>query len=170
MWVTVRPPGLFQVSLAHINYAVIFMVLILTLISNSSSLLSKPLETVPSAPTTIGNTITFMFHSFFKLSSKIQVFVYVFAFFIFNLWFAEKAKTSYFLILGLVFWIVMLSCSYFDDFTTKHNLVIFFFWGSLCWWSAAFSVGCPLSWGCRIHQLHLCRGVRPTQWVSCIWH
>ena len=26
------------------------------------------------------------------------------------------------------------------------------------------------AWGCRIHQLLLCRGVRPPQRVSCIWH
>ena len=27
---------------------------------------------------------------------------------------------------------------------------------------------CPISWDCRIHRLHLCRGVRhPFQWVSC---
>ena len=29
---------------------------------------------------------------------------------------------------------------------------------------------CPVSWSCRIHQLHLCRGVRLLQGVSCIWH
>ena len=30
---------------------------------------------------------------------------------------------------------------------------------------------CPVSWGCRIHWLHLCRGVRsPPQRVSWIWH
>ena len=28
----------------------------------------------------------------------------------------------------------------------------------------------PLSWGCRIHQLHLCGGVRLPQQVSLIWH
>ena len=29
---------------------------------------------------------------------------------------------------------------------------------------------CSVGWGCRIHRLHFCRGVRPRQWVSCIWH
>ena len=29
---------------------------------------------------------------------------------------------------------------------------------------------CPVSWGCRIHWLLLCRGVRLFQWVSWIWH
>ena len=25
---------------------------------------------------------------------------------------------------------------------------------------------CPVGWGCRIHQRHICRGVRHPQWVS----
>ena len=29
---------------------------------------------------------------------------------------------------------------------------------------------CPVGWSCRIHQLLLSRGVRPTQRVSWIWH
>ena len=30
---------------------------------------------------------------------------------------------------------------------------------------------CPVDWGCRIHRLLLCRGVRSLpQWVSWIWH
>ena len=32
------------------------------------------------------------------------------------------------------------------------------------------AVYCPVGWGCRIHWLHLCRGVTPPQWVSWIWH
>ena len=28
----------------------------------------------------------------------------------------------------------------------------------------------PVGWGCRIHQLHLCRGERLLQRVSCLWH
>ena len=28
----------------------------------------------------------------------------------------------------------------------------------------------PVSWECRIHRLHLCRGVRPPQRVSWIFH
>ena len=27
-----------------------------------------------------------------------------------------------------------------------------------------------VSWGCRIQQFHLCRGIRPLPWVSCTWH
>ena len=31
---------------------------------------------------------------------------------------------------------------------------------------------CPVGWGCRIYQLHLCRGVRPPPptCISCLWH
>ena len=28
--------------------------------------------------------------------------------------------------------------------------------------SVCTSIGCPVGWGCRIHRLLLCRGVRPT--------
>ena len=27
-------------------------------------------------------------------------------------------------------------------------------------------ITCPVGWGCRIHRLHLCRGIRLPQWVS----
>ena len=52
------------------------------LISTPSTLFSRPLVTVLSAPTMIGITITFMFHSL-QLSSKIRIFVRLFAFFYF---------------------------------------------------------------------------------------
>ena len=29
---------------------------------------------------------------------------------------------------------------------------------------------CPVGWICRIHWLHLCRGVRPPHWVFWLWH
>ena len=50
--------------LIDLNNAVVWMVLILPLISNSSNLFSKPLGTVLSASLTICTTITFNFHSF----------------------------------------------------------------------------------------------------------
>ena len=72
--------------LANLNNAVVWMLLILPLIFSSSSSLSTLLETVPSAPTTIGITIPLMFHSFFffYFSGKVQVFVNDFAFFHFH--------------------------------------------------------------------------------------
>ena len=57
--------------------AVVWVVAILSLTSTSASLSSKSFGTVPSAPTTIGITATFMFEIF----NKIQIFIYLFAFF-----------------------------------------------------------------------------------------
>ena len=53
--------------LADRNNAVVCMVLILPLISNSSCLFCKSLGTVPCIPTTTGITVTFMFYSFLLL-------------------------------------------------------------------------------------------------------
>ena len=51
-----------------------------SLIFNSSELLSKPLRIVPSAPITIGITITHMFPCFFQFSCKAQVVILLFVF------------------------------------------------------------------------------------------
>ena len=59
--------------LADLNNAIVWMVLILPLISNSSNPFAKPLGTVLSAPTTMNITVTFKFHTFFQSSSKVQV-------------------------------------------------------------------------------------------------
>ena len=64
--------------LVVLNNEVVWMVSILPLISNSSSLFFLLLGTVPSASTIIGIIITLMFHGFF------QVFVYLFTFFYFR--------------------------------------------------------------------------------------
>ena len=50
-------------------------------------------------------------------------------------------------------------------------IYLFILHGRIQWYTTAFisdfillnwhSTGCPVSWGCRIHQLLLCRGVRP---------
>ena len=50
--------------LADLSNAVVWIVSILPLISKFSSLSTSPLVTVPRAPTTIGITVTFMFHGF----------------------------------------------------------------------------------------------------------
>ena len=49
---------------ADLSNAVGRMVSIIPLISSSSSPLSEPLGTVPSAPTTIGIIVTFISHNF----------------------------------------------------------------------------------------------------------
>ena len=56
--------------LADLNNAVVWIILILALISSSSRPLSKPLRTVPSARTTIGITVTFMFYSCFSYLAR----------------------------------------------------------------------------------------------------
>ena len=54
------------IILADFNRAVVWIVSILPLISNSLWLFSRPFGTVPRAPITIGTTFTHMFHSFFS--------------------------------------------------------------------------------------------------------
>ena len=49
---------------ADLNSTVVWMILIVPLIYNSFRLFSKPLGTIPSAPTTMGITVILMFHSF----------------------------------------------------------------------------------------------------------
>ena len=58
--------------LTNLSNSVVWMVSNLLLISSSSSLFCKFLGTVATVPTTIGITLTLMFHSFFQLSSKGQ--------------------------------------------------------------------------------------------------
>ena len=56
--------------LVDLNNVVIGMVSILPLISNSSTPFTNPLENIPSAPITIGITVTLMFHSFLSSLAK----------------------------------------------------------------------------------------------------
>ena len=53
--------------LADFNNAVVWIVSTHPLISKSSTPCTKPLVTVPSAPITVGITVTLMFHRFFFL-------------------------------------------------------------------------------------------------------
>ena len=50
--------------------------------SKSSSPFNNPLVTVPKAPITNGIIVTFMFHSFFLFSSKVEVLILLFTFFV----------------------------------------------------------------------------------------
>ena len=73
----------FLCNLADFNNAVVFIVLVLPLITNSSGLFSEHLETVPSAPTTIGITVTLMIHNFFSSlarSKHLSIFFFFFCF------------------------------------------------------------------------------------------
>ena len=87
VWVTaslLRSPGLLNI-LADFNGCVIWMVLILSLITSSPNLFSRPLETVLRAPTTTVIPIT-MFHNFFSSLAKwkyLSVIFFSFLFFFF---------------------------------------------------------------------------------------
>ena len=65
VWVTASLPSL-QDSSQYSGWFVVWMVSSHPLISKSSSPHTKPLVPLPSAPITIGITVTFMFHRFFS--------------------------------------------------------------------------------------------------------
>ncbi len=99
--------------LADLNNVVARMVSTGPLISQFSILGTNPLVTVPSAPITIGITVTFMFHAFFSsLTSSWYLSLFSLSF-SFTFWSSGKAKSAirqvYFscfcwLSLGLVVW------------------------------------------------------------------
>ena len=60
--------------LADLDNAVVWMVTTCPLVYTSSSAFIKPLLTVPSAPTTTGITVTFMFHNFLVLWQGLPLF------------------------------------------------------------------------------------------------
>ena len=62
--------------LAVLNNAVVWMFSTRPPTSNSSSLFSKPLVTVPNAPITIGIIVTCMFHSFFNFLERSRYLVF----------------------------------------------------------------------------------------------
>ena len=55
-----------------------------------------------------------------------------------------------------------------------HSLMDSYIWRCQCWLTSKdiHTSACPVHWGCWIHQLYLCRGVRPPpfHWVSWICH
>ena len=55
----------------------------------------NPLVTVSSAPITIGITVNFMFYCFFQFSSKVEVLIFLFAFFQFSSVFSRDRKVHY---------------------------------------------------------------------------
>ena len=67
--------------LAVFNNAVVWMVSTCPPTSKSSSSFNNPLVTVPKAPITLGIIVTFMFHSFFLFSGKVEVLILLFTFF-----------------------------------------------------------------------------------------
>ena len=64
--------------IVNFSSAVVWMVSVLPLISNSSSLFFQVLVNYSKSPTTNDITVTFTFQSFFQFSSKVQVFEQIF--------------------------------------------------------------------------------------------
>ena len=67
--------------LAVFNNAVVRMVSTRPPTSKSSRPFNNTLVTAPEAPISIGIIVTFMFHSFFQFSSKVEVLISLFTFF-----------------------------------------------------------------------------------------
>ena len=67
--------------LVDLNSALVWMVLILSLISSFLSLVSRPLGTVPRALATIGIIVTLMFHCSFSSQIRSRYLSFIFAFF-----------------------------------------------------------------------------------------
>ena len=79
---------------AALSNAEVWMVSTCPLISEASSPITNPFGIIPSAPTTIGITVTFMFHSFFSsLERSRYVFLSTHSF-NFTLWSAGVAKST----------------------------------------------------------------------------
>ena len=82
--------------LANLNDAMIGRIVIFPLISDSSGLLSKPLETVPSAPITNTITVTFSFQSFLSSQARSKYLSIFSLSFIFTLWSAGTISFFFF--------------------------------------------------------------------------
>ena len=78
--------------LANLYNAVVWMVSARPPISNPSSLFTKSLWMVPSALTTIGITVTFMFHNFLTFSARSKYLSFFSFSLIFTLQFAGTVK------------------------------------------------------------------------------
>ena len=66
--------------LAVLSNAVVWIVSTRPPTSKSSRPFKNPLVIVPKAPVTISTIVTFMFHSFFQFSSKVEVLILLFTF------------------------------------------------------------------------------------------
>ena len=81
----------FSVFWADLNNSVIWIVATRPPISKSSSICTNLLVTGPSAPITVGITVTFMFHSFFQFSTMSRNYLFSLSF-NFTLWSAGTTK------------------------------------------------------------------------------
>ena len=104
--------------LADLNHAVFRIVLVFLLISNTSSLSSKPFGIDPSPPIKIGMTVILMFHGFCLVLWKVQSIYLFFSLLLFSFWDQSEWKNPLYdklsfiflffflcyLTLGLFFW------------------------------------------------------------------
>ena len=90
-------------TILDLNSVVIWMVLILPLISNSFSLLSKHFVTDPRTPATIGITVTFIFYWYFGSLAKSKYLSIFLLSFVFTLWSARMANYTGWQVLLLLF-------------------------------------------------------------------
>ena len=97
--------------LSDLRKAVVWMVSVCPLISETSSPFTNHLGIVPCAPTPTGITVTFIFHSFFSSPSR-SLFIPLFTFFQFYSVFYRDGEVHYstgslflLLSLGLVVWV-----------------------------------------------------------------
>ena len=81
-------------SMTDLNNAVVWMASTRPFISKSASPFDYPLVTVPSTQITIGITVTFMFHSFFRSLARSQYLSLFSLSFRFTLWSAGTAKST----------------------------------------------------------------------------
>ena len=122
-----------QVSRTLLNILAVFnnavwMVSIRPPTSKSFGHFNNPLVTVPNAPIKIGIIVTFLFHSFFQFSCKIEVLISLFTFFQFYSEFSRDSKVDILLFLLLLLLLLLLSVQSFvytlRSFTyTSHNQV-----------------------------------------------
>ena len=98
---------IFVSNLANFNCAMVWIVWILPLISNSFSLLSKSLETVPRTPITISISFTFLFYSLFNFLARFK-YLNNFLPFFFPLWFTTTARSTWWQVLFFLVWFLCL--------------------------------------------------------------
>ena len=75
--------------------------------SKSSSPFNNPFFTVPEAPITIGIIFAFMFHSFFRFFSKVEVLILLFTFFQFYSVVNRDRKVHNFADSPFFYWLVL---------------------------------------------------------------
>ena len=103
--------------LAVFNNAVVWMVSPRPPTSKSSRPFNNPLVTLQKAPITIGIIVTFIFHSFFQFSSKVEVLISLFTFFQFYSVVSRDSKVDNFadflfvLIISIIIIIIIISSS-----------------------------------------------------------